>query len=556
MALRTSRLDDRPRLTDGAALERGQAGLFVCRDPKTGAVHSLRKLEALVAQACDGARTVPELQELAQRAGSNATVDMVADVVRRLAGLGLLELSGGEVTRTSVSRPAISVEFPAVAISQEGGVDRAAAVAPPAFGEESPQHSMLVPMESPPESPLNARPSFPDGLGGARTPTPAPAPSAELPPVSSVMDERLKALASLSLSRGPEALPSAGIKVGQLLPWVLLLALAGGGGLYLWREKTVASVQTDAPRLRTLVVQPEVREGRSLLASGYVVAPRTVQVGTEQGGQVKSVKVESGEAVKRGQVLVLLDDAQPRAELALAQARVRNAGRTLRRTQMLYKAEAATSAELDKALGDLDIARAEILPIKNRLDATKIRAPMDGTVIEVIVKVGEIIRAADSTTGALLKIADLNELKAEVDMNETDVLLVRPRQKAEVTSEAAQGKTYEGEVREIVQEADRARGTVKVKVDIIAPDEKLRPGMSARVAFLPDNEAPPRLLIPRGAVIAGNVWVVTAEGVAGRRPVTFQAVGPSMVEVTEGLEPGERIVLEPGDLVTEGMRIP
>jgi hypothetical protein len=119
-------------------------------------------------------------------------------------------------------------------------------------------------------------------------------------------------------------------------------------------------------------------------------------------------------------------------------------------------------------VGAVEVARAEMRVIEQKLDETKIRSPINGTVLEVLAHPGEALTAGPNSAG-ILRIADLSALIAEVDVSETDLKAVHVGQEAEVSSDAQPGHEYRGIVREIAEQADRARGTVLVKVDIL-PD--------------------------------------------------------------------------------------
>jgi membrane fusion protein (multidrug efflux system) len=258
-------------------------------------------------------------------------------------------------------------------------------------------------------------------------------------------------------------------------------------------------------------------------------------------GRVKAILVEVGAKVKKDQVVVQLDDGHARADLTLAYATLKDAERRLKRVRTLRKVEAATAADLETAQGQVEISRAALAPINQRIQDAKIRSPIDGTVLEKLVQPGAMVVG----NAGLLKLADLTQLIAEIDVNEAELPNVRLEQKADVTSDAFPDQTFPGVVKEIAEEADRAKGTVTVKIHVTVPENTLRPGMSVKVTF-EVSEATSRLLIPKSAVDGGGkVSVVGANGAIESRPVKTQSAGPSKVEVLEGLKPGETILVGP-----------
>jgi len=127
------------------------------------------------------------------------------------------------------------------------------------------------------------------------------------------------------------------------------------------------------------------------------------------------------------------------------------------------------------------------------LDATIIRAPVDGTILERTVQMGELLtsqfasQAEGGPQGQAVALADLNDIQVELDIAQDDFAKLGPKQKGIVTVDAYPDRKYDGEIREISPEANRQKATVQVKVQILNPDEYLRPEMNATVKFLADN---------------------------------------------------------------------
>src|SRR5207248_7773325 len=131
-----------------------------------------------------------------------------------------------------------------------------------------------------------------------------------------------------------------------------------------------------------------------------------ITVGVTLPGRLHKVSVANGQKVKEGQVVAQLDDGQARADLALARARRDNAERLLDRTRTLLAAQAATPSDLDKATGQAEIAKAELLPIQQRIDQGKVRSPITGTILEVLAHKGEEVVG----NAGVVKVADLTQL--------------------------------------------------------------------------------------------------------------------------------------------------
>jgi membrane fusion protein (multidrug efflux system) len=266
-----------------------------------------------------------------------------------------------------------------------------------------------------------------------------------------------------------------------------------------------------------------------------------IAIGVPSGGRIKDVKVSNGSKVKRGQLLVQLDDSAPRAELVAARAKLNAAEARCSQLRNLFKAGAVTAVDMNAACGLVTVPRGELAPIQQRIEQTKVPSPIDGTVLERLTQPGETVNAS----APLLRIADLTHLVAEADITEADIVKIHREQAVTVTSDAAADRVYEGKVYQISEIADKARGTVQVKVELHVPDLSLKPGMSVKCAFQPDKSAKPRIYVSREAILPqGGVWLVGPGNVVTHRAITTVAAAGSSVEVMSGLVGGERIVLD------------
>jgi len=295
-------------------------------------------------------------------------------------------------------------------------------------------------------------------------------------------DQKVRALQSLRLPPEASPPPREPGTPRRALPWALL-ALSAGLNAWLW------ATWPDAPPVRAGKPAPEAPgppgagAGAGRLAAGaYLAVEELIPISAPAGGLVRKVAVKAGDQVVAGQLVVALDDAELKAELELARARQRDAQRTLDRVRALRQGQASTQAEEDRALGQVEIASAEAELAARKLDRARVLAPIAGTILEVGVKPGEVVQPGGKP---LLELADLSTLMAEAAVNELDVAQLSPGQAAELLVDAVPGKAFRGRVREIARQADRSRGTVLVKVSVMAPDPSLRPGMSARVTFRP-----------------------------------------------------------------------
>ena len=150
--------------------------------------------------------------------------------------------------------------------------------------------------------------------------------------------------------------------------------------------------------------------------------------------------------------------------------------------------------EIARARGSLAQAQGLADYAKSQLDATVIRAPVTGTILDRTAEKGELITAqfasaaAGGPQGSVVSLADLNDIQVELDIAQSDFARLGPKQKGIVTVDAYPDKQYRGEIAQISPEANRQKATVQVKVQVLNPDEYLRPEMNATVKFLADEQ--------------------------------------------------------------------
>lgn len=212
--------------------------------------------------------------------------------------------------------------------------------------------------------------------------------------------------------------------------------------------------------------------------------------------------------------------------------------------------------QVQRAQGQLDFDR-------TLLDATVIRAPVTGTILERNVEIGEFVTTSfvgeRGAKGYVVSLADLDDIQVELDISQDDFSRLRFGQKAMISTDAFRDREYEGEIVEISPEADRQKATVQVKVQILAPDAYLRPEMNANVAFLAD-EAPAgegaeqsaaSISVPASAVRDGQVYLFV-NGRVVARAVEVRRTRSGEAEIVSGLSGGEDLIVNPPPGLADG----
>jgi HlyD family secretion protein len=243
---------------------------------------------------------------------------------------------------------------------------------------------------------------------------------------------------------------------------------------------------------RTIVVSAQ--------AAGAIQPDTTVEVKSKASGEVLKLSVETGQVVKRGAALVLVDPRnarnlleQAQADLDVARAQLINATSQKRRADTLFASQSITQQEheqsqLDYANAKAAVVRAQVSVdnAKIQLEDTDVRAPITGTIIEKDVERGTVIASATNNVSGgttLLKMADLNLVQVNTLVDETDIGKVQPGQLATVTVDAFPNRTFDGTVLKIEPQAQTQQNVTVFPV-LIRIDNRLgplRPGMNTEV---------------------------------------------------------------------------
>jgi HlyD family secretion protein len=318
--------------------------------------------------------------------------------------------------------------------------------------------------------------------------------------------------------------------------------------------------------------------GVVLTGSGYVVTgEKYISIGVRVPGRIDAYLVDESDTVTKGQALVQLDQrdyvaalARARASLELARANSALAEIEAKRQRALAGQNVAAQSTLDVKESQLRVAKAQVQQAEAALreaevalDYTTLRAPRDGVILAKFKEVGEIaVPGGFAGAGDLIRMADLTDLRAEVDVNEVDLARVALGQRAEVTPDSFPDAHYDAEVVKLYPQVNRQKGTLKVEVRLLERDEKLRPDSSVRVAFLAPEAAPtaegaaPAALItaPRAAVQDGRVWIVT-DGKLREQRVELGGERGDAVVVRSGLLGGEALVVSAEGELEAGRRV-
>jgi membrane fusion protein (multidrug efflux system) len=275
-------------------------------------------------------------------------------------------------------------------------------------------------------------------------------------------------------------------------------------------------------------------------ALGSIEARENVKVANEVNAVVRELPFEEGQSVKEGQLLARLDDREIGAEARRAEA-LRNQARTnFQRVKHLFDSRAASQQEMEDAASALQVADANYALAEARFDKTRVLSPLTGLVGRRMVSPGAYLGAGDVIT----EVAAVDTMKVSFAAPERYLGQLRRGATVEVMTTAFPGQVFQGTIHVVDPLLDPASRTFRLVALVSNPERRLRPGMSADVsAILAEREG--SLTVPDEAVFAQGdqsfVYVVSADTVT-LRPIAVGSRDSSRVEVTRGLEAGERVV--------------
>lgn len=335
-----------------------------------------------------------------------------------------------------------------------------------------------------------------------------------------------------------------------LIVAVLLILIFGGifGWKYLQYKGMMA--QMSKPQPPATVASAQVRRDTwhpSLQAVGSLVAVQGVDVSSEVTGTVSDIQFESGARVEQGAVLLKLDDKVDRATLAGLKADQRLAEIQFQRAANLLSSKAVSKSNYDEAKAKQDAAQADVAEQQAIIDKKTIRAPFSGLLGIRHVDVGEYLQPG----AKIVRLLMLDPIYVDYSLPESQFQEVKVGQRVVVHTPAYPQQSFEGQVSAIDSGITEGTRTLQVRATLNNPDGRLRPGMFAEVETV-QPDAQQVLTLPRTAISFNTygdfVFLIQPDDkdkdklVVKRRQVQTGDVREGRVQITKGLEAGDRVV--------------
>ncbi len=303
----------------------------------------------------------------------------------------------------------------------------------------------------------------------------------------------------------------------------------------------------------------------SVTAGGTITPQRRVTVSAEVAARVLQTMVDDGTVVRKGAPMVRLDDREIRLQIEEARSSVSReqvdlAKGDFERKERLFADGAVTRSALDQAKNrylSLDsayrTADARIAQLRERAAKTRVNAPLDGVVAQMLVEPGEFVGPG----APLVVIEDMEEILVLVEVADRDVVRLRPLQVVEATSDAFPGRIFQGVVERVGAVANPVTRGFEVEARIGNPDGELRSGMITTIRIVLDKRR--CLVVPARALLderEGEARVLlVCDGTARSVAVAIGRRQDRDVEILQGLVEGDEVVVYGHDQVKDGQPV-
>ena len=361
---------------------------------------------------------------------------------------------------------------------------------------------------------------------------------------------------------------------------LMVLATVLGAAGYVIYAKTIG--QPPTVQTMMIVARTDGQSGVLLTGSGYIVTRhKYIIIGTKILGQIVDEPIEEGQHIEAGDVLARIDDRDYQAQLrqAIAIRDVAKANLHLLqdkadRARHLIKTGAISRDDFETAITAAEVAQAElerdeaaVYYAKFNVNQCVISSPINGIVLKKYRELGDTINfggqiQAGGGATDIAQLADTDDMRAEVDINEADIAKVGIGSPATVALDSYPDKQFDAALVKVYPAADRQKGTVKIEVQIARPDLQIvKPEMGVKVSFLAQkmkNGDEPRLIVPKGAIKTDGtdsyVWIVR-DGMAKRATIVRGREIETGVEVTQGVEDGDVVIIAAVAALKDGLRV-
>lgn len=325
--------------------------------------------------------------------------------------------------------------------------------------------------------------------------------------------------------------------------------------LLLVADISALAAQPSGKKVKHVIVAPVVLKEISdrVEALGTARATESVNISSNITEKVRQINFESGQQVKAGQILVVLDQAEEKADLKRAQAARGERKLALQRLQQLEERQLTSPDEIDRTRLELEQAEASITMIQTRINDRIIRAPFDGIVGLRNISVGALVETGD----LIATLDDISRIKLDFSVPSLFLGELKPGLKITARAPALGEGEYLGEVKSIDSRVDPVTRSIQVRAILPNPDSSILPGILMQVDLLRNPRQ--AMLIPEASLLplADKQYVMLRVNKDGKDTVEKREVQigtrlPGYVEIIDGLSVGQQVVTHGNSKVRHG----
>jgi membrane fusion protein, multidrug efflux system len=287
-------------------------------------------------------------------------------------------------------------------------------------------------------------------------------------------------------------------------------------------------------------------------ALGTTRAREAVEITPRISSVITAIHFREGQAIAAGAVLVELDNAEERANLAEAEATVIDSRAQFRRAHELLETRTVSESQVQQLEATMNADEARLRAAQARFEQTLVRAPFAGRVGLRQVSPGSLVNPGTVIT----TLDDLSSVRLDFTVPEAFLGVLEPGLGISARSVAFEGRAFDGEVRTIDTRVDPVTRAVTIRADLPNEDGLLKPGMFLTVRLA--GQSRPRVIIPEAALVPEgdrqNVYLVR-DGRAWRTAVTVGRRLRGEVEILEGVQAGDTVIVEGTQKVANGGRV-
>ncbi len=334
------------------------------------------------------------------------------------------------------------------------------------------------------------------------------------------------------------------VQKNSRLIWLMLVGMAAFIGYLILQNQTIKKESS----AKSTVVQVKSQTAelsnlkRQVQSLGTVLASESIQVVSNASDYITVLNINEGQTVEKGALLVQLHDVEERARVAELTAQLTEQKRQLDRLKNLTRTQASAQSLLDEQQAKVNTTLAQLDAVKARLNDLTIKAPFSG-----VLGLRRVSQGAYVSAGTVLTtLDDLSQVRVEFSVAEQYLAQLKPGMQVSSDSVAYPGQPFEGQIKAIDTRLDPISRSVRVHAMVPNPDQKLRPGMLLTVKVTLDQQ--PAIQISEKALVPLKnkqyVYVIQPDNTVVQTEVEIGQRLPGLVEISQGLTPGQQVVVE------------